>query len=217
MALTDRAIRTSDDLVVADLREDELLTQAQIVVSAPVKPAPRHALEILDAGQGQGDQTVQELPHTRPPQGDRTGHGHPLAHLEPGDGLLGALEKGLLPRDRTKLGDRGVHELDIQLGVAHPDVHHDLLDPGELHHVPVPELLLQGGSDLRLVLLLETSEIIDKVMETFNSQNRYIFRERFIYNRSQADIAKTLGVSQMTISRAERNIVEQFRAELHRE
>ena len=39
----------------------------------------------------------------------------PLAHLEPGDGLLGALEKGLLPRDRTKLGDRGVHELDIQL------------------------------------------------------------------------------------------------------
>ena len=54
-------------------------------------------------------------------------------------------------------------------------------------------------------------------METFNSQNRYIFRERFIYNRSQADIAKTLGVSQMTISRAERNIVEQFRAELHRE
>lgn len=64
---------------------------------------------------------------------------------------------------------------------------------------------------------VETSEIIDKVMETFNSQNRYIFRERFIYNRSQADIAKTLGVSQMTISRAERNIVEQFRAELHKE
>ena len=42
---------------------------------------------------------------------------------------------------------------------------------------------------------VETSEIIDKVMETFNSQNRYIFRERFIYNRSQADIAKTLGMT----------------------
>ena len=64
---------------------------------------------------------------------------------------------------------------------------------------------------------IETSEIIDKVLDTFNSQNRYIFRERFIYNRSQADIAKTLGVSQMTISRAERNIVKQFRTELHRE
>ena len=64
---------------------------------------------------------------------------------------------------------------------------------------------------------IETSEIIDSVLDTFNGQNKYIFRERFIYNRSQADIAKTLGVSQMTISRAERNIIKQFRAELHRQ
>lgn len=64
---------------------------------------------------------------------------------------------------------------------------------------------------------IETSEIIDSVLDTFNEQNKYIFRERFIYNRSQADIAKTLGVSQMTISRAERNIIKQFRAELHRQ
>ncbi|MDY2959886.1 MAG: SigB/SigF/SigG family RNA polymerase sigma factor [Hornefia sp.] len=63
---------------------------------------------------------------------------------------------------------------------------------------------------------IETSEIIDSVLDTFNEQNKYIFRERFIYNRSQADIAKTLGVSQMTISRAERNIIKQFREELHR-
>ena len=58
--------------------------------------------------------------------------------------------------DRAKLGDRRIHKLDIQFGVAHPNVHHDLLDLGELHHVPVPELLLQGGSDLRLVLLQHT-------------------------------------------------------------
>lgn len=64
---------------------------------------------------------------------------------------------------------------------------------------------------------IETSEIIDSVLDTFNEQNKYIFRERFIYNRSQADIAKILGVSQMTISRAERNIIKQFRAELHRQ
>lgn len=64
---------------------------------------------------------------------------------------------------------------------------------------------------------IETSEIIDSVLDTFNGQNKYIFRERFIYNRSQADIAKTLGVSQMTISRAERNIIKQFQEELHRQ
>lgn len=63
---------------------------------------------------------------------------------------------------------------------------------------------------------IETSEIINKVMDEMNEQSRYIFRERFIYNRSQADIAKTLGVSQMTISRAERNIISQFKQELHK-
>ena len=53
-------------------------------------------------------------------------------------------------------------------------------------------------------------------MKDLSEQNRYIFRERFIYNRSQTDIAKTLGVSQMTISRAERNIVNQFRKEMEK-
>ena len=63
---------------------------------------------------------------------------------------------------------------------------------------------------------VELNEIIDKVMGELSEQNRYIFRERFIYNRSQTDIAKTLGVSQMTISRAERNIVNQFRREMEK-
>ncbi|MFQ9894308.1 MAG: SigB/SigF/SigG family RNA polymerase sigma factor [Emergencia sp.] len=63
---------------------------------------------------------------------------------------------------------------------------------------------------------IETNEIIEKVMDSFNEQFRYIFRERFLFNRSQAEIAKSLGVSQMTVSRAERNIIERFRAELHK-
>ena len=63
---------------------------------------------------------------------------------------------------------------------------------------------------------IETSEIINKVIDGFNDQYRYIFKERFIYNRSQAEIAKTLGVSQMTVSRAERNIINQFRSELYK-
>ncbi|MCH4006607.1 MAG: SigB/SigF/SigG family RNA polymerase sigma factor [Eubacterium sp.] len=63
---------------------------------------------------------------------------------------------------------------------------------------------------------VEMSDIIDTVLEKLSDQNKYIFRERFIFNRSQSSIAKTLGVSQMTISRAERNIIKQFREELHR-
>ena len=61
---------------------------------------------------------------------------------------------------------------------------------------------------------VEFSEIIHSVLDKMSEQDRYIFRERFIYNRSQADIAKTLGVSQMTISRAEKKIIERFRKEV---
>ncbi len=63
---------------------------------------------------------------------------------------------------------------------------------------------------------IEISEILKKVMATFSTQQLYIFKQRFIYNRSQAEIAKALGVSQMTVSRAEKNMIGQFRAELEK-
>ena len=61
---------------------------------------------------------------------------------------------------------------------------------------------------------VELSEIIHSVLDKMSEQDKYIFRERFIYNRSQADIADTIRVSQMTISRAEKKIIEKFRKEL---
>ena len=63
---------------------------------------------------------------------------------------------------------------------------------------------------------IEISEILKKVMATFSAQQLYIFKQRFIYNRSQAEIAKALGVSQMTVSRAEKNMISRFRAELEK-
>ena len=57
------------------------------------------------------------------------------------------------------------------------------------------------------------NEIISKVLSNFSETYRYIFKERFIENKSQAAIAKELGVSQMTISRAEKSIIEQFKKE----
>ena len=61
---------------------------------------------------------------------------------------------------------------------------------------------------------VETGEIIDKVVKKLSNQHRFIFKERFLKNRSQSEIAKELGVSQMTVSRAEKSIVKQFRGEL---
>ena len=59
-------------------------------------------------------------------------------------------------------------------------------------------------------------EIINKVVGEMKPQDRKIFTERFLNDRSQADIAKELGVSQMTVSRAEKNMVSKFRSELMR-
>ena len=63
---------------------------------------------------------------------------------------------------------------------------------------------------------IEIKEIVSKVLERFSETYRYIFKERFIKNKPQAAIAKELGVSQMTISRAEKSIIEQFRKEMQR-
>lgn len=63
---------------------------------------------------------------------------------------------------------------------------------------------------------IEINEIIKSVLEQLNDNHRYVFKERFIFNKSQADIAKSLGVSQMTVSRAEKAIIEKFKKEMNR-
>jgi len=61
---------------------------------------------------------------------------------------------------------------------------------------------------------VEMAELIDSVVNGMSDRNKFIFRERFLNNRSQSEIARELGVSQMTVSRAERNMVESFRKQL---
>ena len=61
---------------------------------------------------------------------------------------------------------------------------------------------------------VELMEIINKVVSEMKPQDRKIFTERFLNDRSQSDIARELGVSQMTVSRAEKAMVGKFRSEL---
>ena len=61
---------------------------------------------------------------------------------------------------------------------------------------------------------IEIMEIISSVLDQMSDTNRFIFRRRFIENRSQAEIAKELGVSQMTVSRNEKAIIKKFREEV---
>lgn len=64
---------------------------------------------------------------------------------------------------------------------------------------------------------VELNEIVQKVLKDLPKNDRYIFRERLIFGRSQADIAKTLGISQMTVSRTERKIIQKLRDEFNKE
>ena len=61
---------------------------------------------------------------------------------------------------------------------------------------------------------IEMAEVINNVLNRFSESYRFIFRERFIENKSQGAIAKELGVSQMTVSRAEKAIIEEFKKEV---
>ena len=61
---------------------------------------------------------------------------------------------------------------------------------------------------------LEYGEIIANVLAEMSETNKYIFRSRFVEDKSQAQIAEELGVSQMTVSRAEKNIRLRFQQEV---
>ena len=61
---------------------------------------------------------------------------------------------------------------------------------------------------------VESRDLVDGVLATLSDTNRYIFKKRFIEEKTQEEIAKDLGVSQMTISRAEKKLRERFAKEL---
>lgn len=63
---------------------------------------------------------------------------------------------------------------------------------------------------------LETAELINSVLARFSENERAIFRWRFLENKTQGEVAERLGVSQMTISRAEKSIIQRFRKEMQR-
>nr|WP_315021253.1 SigB/SigF/SigG family RNA polymerase sigma factor [uncultured Aminipila sp.] len=63
---------------------------------------------------------------------------------------------------------------------------------------------------------IEDFQVIKTVFKTLNDKEKMVFKLRYLGNKTQAEIADALGVSQMTISRAEKNIRKKFHEELNR-
>ena len=60
---------------------------------------------------------------------------------------------------------------------------------------------------------IEQTDFINKFIETLNELEVKIFKDRFFLDKTQSAIAKELDISQMTVSRLERKVVEKLKKE----
>lgn len=62
----------------------------------------------------------------------------------------------------------------------------------------------------------ETAELINSTIAKLTDDEKSVFRWRFLENKTQAEIAQKLGVSQMTVSRMEKSIKQKFMREFQK-
>ena len=60
---------------------------------------------------------------------------------------------------------------------------------------------------------IEQIDFVNKFVKSLNELETKIFKDRFFLDKTQSNIAKELEISQMTVSRLERKIVEKLRKE----
>src|SRR5215471_16010743 len=144
------------DLVVLDLRENDLFLDPEAVVAAAVEGAVRYAAEVADARDRDGHEAIEELVHALAAQRHHAAHREILAHLEGGDRFLRLGDHRLLPGDLGEVGHGVVQDLLVLGGLAHAHVERDLADSRHLHRRLVAELLHQLGNDVLAVILLQS-------------------------------------------------------------
>src|SRR5713226_6393415 len=150
------------DLVVFDLREDDLFLDAEVVVAAAVECSVRNAAEVADARNSDRYEAVKEFVHARAAQGYHAADRKILPDLENGDRLLRFRDHGLLAGDLAEVCDGVVQDLLVRRRLADAHVERDLPDARHLHRGLVPELLHQVGHDVLAVIVLKAghSEVL---------------------------------------------------------
>src|SRR5918994_1274588 len=147
------------DVVVVDLGKDELLADAERIVSASVERPRVQPTEVANARQRDRHEPVEELPHAVAAERDLRADRHPLADLELRDRLSRLAHLRALPGDDRQLLDRGVELLRVGLRLADAHVERDLGDAGNLHQREA-ELVLQPAAKLAGVELLEPRLVV---------------------------------------------------------
>lgn len=60
---------------------------------------------------------------------------------------------------------------------------------------------------------IEQNDFLSKFSQNLNELEEKIFKDRFFLNKTQASIAKELNISQMTVSRLEKKVIEKLKKE----
>lgn len=153
----DDDIHTSDlsDLIVVDLREDQLFLDAKGVVSMSVEGIVGNASEVTDAREGDGDEFIIELIHPGSSEGDFAADGLSLTKFEGGDGLLSLGDHGSLSGDGGKFSHGVIEGFGVAGGIANADVDDYLLEFRGLHRGGVAKLFDEGRHDFLFVFLID--------------------------------------------------------------
>ena len=82
---------------------------------------------------------------------------------------------------------------------------------GEEEDTPLASMLGQEEEEFENIAL---RDLMEKVMDKLSDAERKILRMRYFEERTQRDIAREMGVSQMYVSRVERKMLARFREAL---
>src|SRR5450759_24252 len=159
------------DLVVVDLREDQLLGQAERVVAAAVERLPGEPPEVAHPGERDREQPVQELVHPVSAQRDLASHRHAGAKLEAGHRALRFDYHRPLAGYYRKVFGRRVDRLGVGRPLAYAHVHRYLHQPRHLHLVGVVEPLHEGRHNLLVVFTLEPGHVAPGLLYCLVHQN----------------------------------------------
>src|SRR5699024_10167377 len=101
-------IHTSDfvDLVILDLRENQLLLDTKCIVSSSVKCVRVHTSEVAHTRKRKVDQTVNELIHLLASECNLASDRHTFSDLEVSHGVLCSGHNGFLSCDLLHISDR---------------------------------------------------------------------------------------------------------------
>lgn len=119
-----------------------------------------------------------------------------------------------------------INEIGEYLGISSEEVL-EVMEASKVYSPQSLDLTYEGKGDDRDVNLsdligqdeeyfskIEVTDFIERAMETLNDVERTILIERYYHKRTQVSIADYLGISQMTVSRIEKKILEKMKKEV---